>query len=125
MLIRHGIAAHTSSVAEFCRTAGDPEHTRRVLQIARNTVADTPPANQTHIPTIRIRIRLGARGQSSGRSRGEDGLNLSRVTPGREVLAHIPALQLVGPHHLADDKISGTTIAPLRGFKGERLYIFE
>lgn len=55
--MRHGIAAHTSSVAKLCRKAVDAGRARRVLQIETNIAANTPAATSVHIPIIASRIR--------------------------------------------------------------------
>lgn len=63
-IMRHGIAAHTSSVAKLCRKAVEAAGARRVLQIETNITTNTPAATSAHIPSITSRIRytlLGAR----------------------------------------------------------------
>jgi hypothetical protein len=62
-IMRHGIAAHTSSVAKLCRKAVEAAGARRVLQIETNITTNTPAATSAHIPSITSRIRytlLGA-----------------------------------------------------------------
>ena len=56
-IMRHGIAAHTSSVAKPCRNAVGAAEARRVLQIAKNIAVNTPVATSAHIPRITSRIR--------------------------------------------------------------------
>ena len=63
-IVRHGIAAHTSSVAKLCRKAVEAPGARRVLQIETNIAANTPAATSARIPSITSRTRytlLGAR----------------------------------------------------------------
>jgi len=69
-IMRHGIAAHTSSVAKLCRKAVEATGPRRVLQIETNIAANTPAANSTHIPNTTSRILLADRtfgGYTAGR----------------------------------------------------------
>src|ERR1700751_34340 len=47
-IIRHGIAAHTNSVAKCWRADGASDPSRRELQIAANIVAKTPRATRAH-----------------------------------------------------------------------------
>jgi hypothetical protein len=55
--MRHGIAAHTSSVAKLCGKAAEAGRARRVLQIETNIAANTPAATSAHIPIMTSRIR--------------------------------------------------------------------
>ena len=72
-IIRHGIAAHTSSVAKLCPKAVEAAGARRVLHIEMNMAANTPAATSAHIPSITSRIRyiLLVRGRAvAGRELG-------------------------------------------------------
>lgn len=66
-IIRHGIAAHTSSVAKLCRKAVEAAGARRVLQIETNIAANTPAATSAHIPITMSRIRYALPGESERR----------------------------------------------------------
>jgi hypothetical protein len=67
-IIRHGIAAHTSSIAKLRRkTVGAVAVARRVLQIETNIAANTPVATRAHIPSITSRIRYALPGRSERR----------------------------------------------------------
>jgi hypothetical protein len=67
-IIRHGIAAHTSSIAKLCRqAAGAGAVARRVLQIEANIAANTPAVTSTHIPITTSRMRYPLLGRSERR----------------------------------------------------------
>jgi hypothetical protein len=67
-IIRHGIAAHTSSIATLCRKAvGAAAVARRVLQIEANIAANTPAETSAHIPITMSRIGYGLAGRSERR----------------------------------------------------------
>ena len=66
-IMRHGIAAHTSSVAKLCRKAVEATGARRVLQIETNIAANTPTATSAHIAITTSRIRYALRGGSERR----------------------------------------------------------
>jgi hypothetical protein len=62
-----GIAAHTSSVARFCRKAVEAAGARRVLQIKTNIAANAAAPASAHIPNITSRIRYALPGASERR----------------------------------------------------------
>jgi hypothetical protein len=66
-IMRHGIAAHTSSVAKLCRKAVEAAGARRVLQIETNIAANTPAATSAHIASIMSRIHYALPGGSERR----------------------------------------------------------
>jgi hypothetical protein len=69
-IMRHGIAAHTSSAAKCCRRVLSAAGARRVLQIERNIALNTPAASSAHIPSMTSRTSVNPDASSTQCSRG-------------------------------------------------------
>src|SRR6516165_7195222 len=68
-IMKHGIAAHTSSAAKRCRGVVRAEGARRVLQIERNIAATTPAATSAHILSVTSRTSVNPDTSSTQGSR--------------------------------------------------------